>query len=210
MSATVRHTPGKKKFNIVPPLIISTIGILGLIALYFLVPIFQPLEIIALAIVVLFAALGITQNIVRGLMSALMIYIATGVAALLHLPLAPYIGAPFGDRVTPLMVVISFWALMLATWIGLEVAARALMRDTSLPRLSVLDNLGGMLIYLAIGLLVGTLVYNTVGFLPRWNPMHDAAYLRPYFGGVLLLHYQTQAFWFGGRPPALYVYDLRP
>jgi hypothetical protein len=209
MSATVRHTPGKKKFNIVPPLIISTIGILGLIALYFLVPLFQPLEMIALAVAVIFAAAGVTQDIVRGLMSAIMVYIATGVSALLHLPLAPYIGAPFGDRVTPMIIVISFWVLFLAVWIGLEAVGRALMRDTSLPRLHFLDNLGAMFIYLAIGLLMATLIFNSVGFTPRWRPMHDAAYLRPFFNDALFIHYQTQSFWFGGRPPALYVYDLR-
>jgi NADH:ubiquinone oxidoreductase subunit K len=67
--------------DLVVPLIISVLGIAGIITLHFLIPDLQPIELVLLFVVVGFGAVGYMQDIVRGLMSAAMLYVAAGVAA---------------------------------------------------------------------------------------------------------------------------------
>jgi uncharacterized membrane protein required for colicin V production len=209
-----RHKPGKRSAKeVVPPLILGTVGTIGVVVLYFLSPdFFQPIELILLLVVVGFAAVGYTQRIVRGLMMAAIIYVATGVAATFYVITAPYIGAPFGDfteEAPPLGIkAFSFVVLTVVIWIALEAIGRAFLKDTSLPGLRILDNLGGLLVYLVIGVLVATLLFNTIGYSQRWRRVHDKAALRSAFNQVLSLHYTAQSFWFPGKPPPIYVYDL--
>jgi len=196
--------------NVVPPLILGTLGTLGIVALYFLVPGLQPAELVLLLVVVGFVALGYTQGIIRGLMSAAMLYIASGVAATFYEVAAPYIGAPISAIVDRNILALSFGVLTAVIWITLEALGRASFPDTSLPALGILDNLGGLLIYLVIGVLVASLLFNAIGYGQLGRRMHNRALLRPKFNQVLSLHYAAQSFWFPGKPPLIYVYDLNP
>lgn len=190
------------------PLLMAAVGIGAVLAVYFLAIGFQPLELVLIIVAIVFGALGYPQNILRGIMTAAFAYVATGVAATYYMHLAPYIGAPFGDQVTPTIRVLSFILLTAVVWAALETVGRLTIRDTSLPALSFVDNIGGLLIYLAIGILVASLLFNAAGRVPNWRRMHDAARLRPVFNYVIALLYRSQSFWFGEHAPAIYVYDL--
>lgn len=208
---TVHHDSRRRRRStkeVVSPLILGALGVIGVVALYFLVPGIQPLELVLLLVVVGFIALGYTQGIIRGLMSGAMFYVASGVAATFYQITAPYIGAPFGDEVTRNTLALSFGVLTVVTWIALEALGRASFPDTRLPTLGFLDNLSGLLIYLIIGVLVASLLFNTIGYGWSGRREHDKAILRPRFNQVLYLHYTTQSFWFPRRPPPIYVYDL--
>jgi len=194
--------------EVVLPLLVAFVGIGGAVACYYLIPGFQPVELVAIIVAVVFAAVGYTQDILRGLISVLFAYLATGVAATFYVPVAPFVGAPFGDEVTDPIRALSFLVLTALVWIVLEAITRALIPDTSLPALGFLDHLGGLAVYLVLGVVVASLLFNASGYLPRWRRQHDAARLRPQFNQVVSLLYGAQSFWFGERPPRFYVYDL--
>lgn len=224
----VQFKPRKRRVEqLIPPLLIGALGTVGVVALYILVPGFQPIELPLLLIVVAFGAAGYVQGIVRGGMTALILYMATGIAAALYPILAPYVGATqhalallftgdlFGaERGTHVDMTVDYNSLALSfilvtviLWIALEATMRASFRDTRLPSLGFLDNVGGLLVYLAIGFLVATLLFNALGYGPS-RRAHDQALLRPWFNQALAIHYTTQAFWFPRQPPPIYVYDL--
>jgi len=200
-------------------MILGTLGTVGVVALYFLSPGFQPIELVLL-ITVGFVAAGYTQGIVRGITTIIALYIATGVGAILYRTAAPYTGIVKLLLTLPLTgnlslevymdngtLAFSFVLLTLIAWSVLEIAIRASFQDTSLPGLGILDNLGGVIVHLIVGLLVASLLFNALGY-GRLRPMHDRAQLRPVFNQALRLHYLTQSFWFPRRPPAIYTYDL--
>jgi hypothetical protein len=189
-------------------LLLATFGVLVVIGLYFVVPGFQPLDAGLLILVVAIAALGTTQNIIRGAMSVIFLYIATGMAALFYVSAAPYIGAPFGERLTNEIFALSFSVLTALVWLVLELIGRALVPDTSLPAIGILDQLGGLVIYLLIGLVVASLLFNAIGYGARWRAFHDAAQLRSTFSGLMYWILRSQSFWFAGEPPNIYAYDM--
>jgi len=209
------------------PLVIGALGTAGVVALFFLVPGVQFFELALLLVVVGFGALSCTQGIVRGAMSAVMLYIATGAAATFYPVPAPYIGAmqrvlgllltgnafsgdPGGsisENVNRNSLALSFGLLAVLIWAILEALGRTSFRDTRLPRLGILDNASGFIVYLALGVLVASLSFNTLGY-GRWRRVHNEAVLRPRFNQVLTMHYAAQSFWFPERPPPIYVYDL--
>ena len=191
-----------------PDLLFATLGTVAVIAAIFLVRSFRPIEPILLLIPVGFGAVGFRQNLVRGVLSALIIYIATGVAAMLHLTIAPFVGAFFGNVITNSIRALSFAVLTIQFCIALEAISRYLMPDTDLPGLGILDNLGSFVIYLAIGVMVASITFNTIGYSGRWKRAHDAALLRTTFNRVFSLHYRAQSFWLPGGPPRIYTYDL--
>ena len=93
-------------------------------------------------------------------------------------------------------------------WVAVEAIFRAFFKDTRLPSLGILDNLGGVTLHLVIGVLVASLLFNTVGY-GQLRRVHDGAKLRPALNQVLYVHFQiAQSFWFPERPPSIYVYDL--
>ena len=211
--------PKSSAQEVIPPLILATLGIIGIVSLYLLVPEFQPIELVLLATVACVAA-GYTQGIVRGIITIVILYIATGVAAVFYQVTAPYTGLVKTILTLPLTgnfsldvnlnnstLAFSFGLLTVLTWLVLEIAIRVSFQDTSLPGLGVLDNLGGVIAYLIVGVLVASLLFNALGY-GRLRPAHDKALLRPAFNQVIYLHYVTQSFWFPGRPPAIYTYDL--
>lgn len=205
------------------PLLIGTLGTVGVIALYFLVPQLQLIELALLLVVVGFGAVGYMQRTVRGIMTAVFLYIATGVAAALYPIPAPYVGGirrlfalifagdvasgELSKSVDRGSLALSFILLTAVLWVALEAIGRASFRDTHLPRLGILDNLGGAIVHLVIGVLVVSLLFNAIGY-GRLRRVHDEALLRPTFNQVLHIHYSTQSFWFQGMPPPLYTYDL--
>ena len=209
------------------PLTIGALGTAGVVALFFLVPGVQFFELALLLVVVGFGALSCAQGIVRGAMSAVMLYIATGAAATFYPVPAPYIGAmqrvlgllltgnafsgdPGGsisENVNRNSLALSFGLLAVLIWAILEALGRTSFRDTRLPRLGILDNASGFIVYLALGVLVASLSFNTLGY-GRLRAVHNEALLRPRFNQVLTLHYAAQSFWFPERPPPIYVYDL--
>ena len=210
MTTRTTHREGVRRTgrDLVVPLLLVTFGVLAAVGLYFVVPGFQPLDAGLLILVGAIAALGTTQNIIRGATSAIFLYIATGMAALFYVPAAPYIGAPFGERLTNEIFALSFGVLTAVIWLVLELIVRALVPDTSVPAIGFLDRLGGMLIYLLIGLVVASLVFNAIGYGARWRAFHDVARLRSMFGSVVRWVLRSQSFWFANEPPNIYLYDL--
>ncbi len=200
-------------------MIIGALGIAGVVALYVLVEGFQSIELVLL-ITAAFVAAGYTQGIVRGITTIITLYIATGVAALLYRVAAPYTGVVKLLLTLPLTgnfsldvqldngtLAFSFALLTLLVWGILEIAIRASFQDTSLPGLGILDNLGGVIVHLIVGLLVASLLFNAIGY-GRQRAVHDKALFRPLFNQVMRLYYFSQSFWFPQNPPAIYVYDL--
>jgi len=194
--------------DLVVPLTISVLGIAGIIVLKFLIPGLQPIEMALLFVAVGLCAVGYMQNIIRGIMSAAMLYVASGVAATFYQTTAPYVGAPFGDEVNRNTLALSFGVLTAIIWITLEALGRTSFRDTKLPVAGILDNLGGLFIYLIIGVIVASLLFNSIGYGQLGRRAHNNAFLRPRFNQVLHLYYTTQSFWFPRRPPPIYAYDL--
>ena len=213
--------------ELIPPLLIAVLGTVGVIGLYLTRPGFRPLDLILLLLIVAFGALGYRQRIVHGIMTMLALYLATGAAATLYRPAAPYAGilwrllesissgqllsqgagAPSSGNVDGDSLALSFCLLTVIVWIVVEALIRASFRDTRLPGLGILDNLGGTLVYLLVGLVVASLLFNAIGY-GRLGYLHDEALLRPRFNRVVYIHYTAQSFWFPNQPPPIYVYDL--
>jgi uncharacterized membrane protein required for colicin V production len=210
----------------IPPLLIGALGTVGAVALYLLVPGLQFIELVLLLVVVGFGAVGYMRGIVRGAMTIVLLYVATGIAATLYPIPAPYVAATgqffaliftghalsgeldvSNQNVGGGSLALSFALLTVVIWVALEAIGRVASRDTSLPRLGILDNLGGVVVHLVIGTLVASLLFNAIGYGPSWR-VHDKALLRRRFNQVLAIHYNAQSFWFPRTPPPIYVYDL--
>lgn len=213
MSTRARDEKEKSKLtarDIIFPLVIGTLGAVGAIVALFVVPGLLQVEVLLLIVMVAGATIGYNRRTMRGLVTMPFLYIATGFAALAHEAAAPYIGAPFGDfrEVEPTrgVKVLSFFVLMLVVWIALEGISRALFRDMSLPKLGILDNFGGVLVHLVIGVLIAALIFNALGYTEQWRESGSArkARLGPALLQVVRAGYLTQSFWFSGKPPALY------
>ena len=199
--------------DIIIPLLIGMLGVVAVVLVSVFGEGFQTLDVVLLMIVVAFAAVGYTQRVLRGLMTIPFLYIATGVAATLYLSTAPYIGAPFGDygevAPPPRIEAVSFVVLVLVIWIPLEAVARNFLKNTSLPGLLILDNLGGVLIYALIGVVIIALVYNAIGFGQEWRGAIRRIKLRSFLTSVMRTFYATQAFWFPPGRPRIYTAGLR-
>jgi hypothetical protein len=204
--------------KLIPLFIIAILGTLGIAAIYSLMPGLQIFELALLFIVVGFSTAGYTQNILRGIGSAVMLYIATGLAATFYPVVTPYVGgiqqalrfnvhASPGEIVNRGTLALSFILLTVIVWGALGLITRASFHDTSLPWLGILDNLGSLLIYAVIGILVASLLFNAVGYGHMRNE-HDRAQLRSAFNHILHLYYTTQSFWFPSTSPTILVYDL--
>lgn len=222
--------------EVLPPMIIGALGSAVVIALSFITPGFQLIELVVLLIAVAFSTAGYKQGIVRGIMTIAMLYFATAVAAALYRILAPYVAAfiqvgvllwetavaTFSQtassefdvasigQVNHDALAISFGLLAIIIWVVMDVIGRRYFQDTSLPSLGILDKLGGVIVYLVIGLLVASITFNTAGY-GSLRHTHNKAVFRQSFNKVLYVHYQVaQSFWFPKSPPPIYVYDLDP
>lgn len=202
--------------KMIPPLIIGTLGVFGIAALYAL-QLVRSIEFVPLIIIVYATAVGYTRGIVRGVLTFIILYIATVAAALLYQTVAPYsnavgkvltfnLKASVEDAAPLGAQAFAFSLLTVIFWLVLEFIGRATFQTPDLPQLGILDNLGGVLVHLVVGVLVASLLFNAAGY-GRSRPKHDQAYLRHTFNQVLYLHYTTQSFWFQSAPP-IYAYDL--
>jgi uncharacterized membrane protein required for colicin V production len=205
----------------VTALIVETLGIIGIIAYTFFGPRqLRGLDVAMLFVIVSFAAYGTMRTIIRGLMSTVAVYLATGIAASFYPVFTPYsraflnalgyLGlstAPAGD-VDYSALALSFGIFTAVLWVILELLFRASFENTHLALLGPMDRVGGAIVYLVVGIVVATLLFNTIGYGVAGRTAHDQASLRPEFNRVLRLYYQGQSFWFPGRPPGIYVYDL--
>lgn len=213
--------------DLIPTLLICALGTLGVVAMCWFTPGFQFIDLALLLVVVGFAAFGYRQGIVRGIMTAVIVYIATGVAATFYTLPAPYVGtigrlfrlmfsghvadgdlgASYSENVTGDSLAFSFFLLAVILWIVLGAVSRSSFHDTRLPSLGILDRLGSVIVYFCVGLLVASLMFNTLGY-GRFRQVHNQAQLRYQFNQVLSLHCNAQAFWFPKKLPPIYAYDL--
>jgi len=191
-----------------PPVIIATLGTIGLLAYGYLMPRFQLMEFGVLFVAIIFCAVGYTQNIIRSLASIIALYLAAGLAIRFYVGAAPYIGSPFGEEITRDTLTLSYVVLALAFWALFESLSRAFFRDTSVPWLGFLDHLSAAVIYLIIGLLVASLLFTVLGYSSQLRRQHNASVLRPVFNEVFRPVYISQTPWFGQQSPAIYAYDM--
>jgi len=201
-------------------LIVAALGTIGIVAYAFSSPLdLNGMDMTILFVVVAFTAYGTMQPIIRGLLTAVAIYLATAIAGTFYHVLAPYSrsflnllpgiglgGHPVGSVDTSALA-LSFAAAALVLWVVLELLFRAALPETHITLLGPLDRIGGTLIHLAIGVVVAALLFNIIGYGAAGRAAHNEATLRPEFNRVMKLTYQTQSFWFPGRPPAIYAYD---
>jgi len=218
MTAIKHREPESAAQKWIPVLLICLLGIFGSIALLYFFPAFDALDLMMLLVVTMFAAVGWIRGTIRGIVSIVILYIATGVAALAYRAVTPYVGgvleaakfnlaATAAESVTRGSMAVSFVLLTILVWIILEIVAKVAMEDTTIKGIGMLDSLVGILFYAVLGILVAALLFNMIGY-GRSRPAHDRAYLRPAFRAVLQVHYMSQSFWFPQGPPPIYVYDL--
>jgi hypothetical protein len=213
--------------EVIPSLLIGSLGTVGVVALYILVPGFQFFELVLMLMVIGLLAISCRQGIIRGIMTIVILYIATGIAATFYRHFGPFLGkllqvlaklivafvpipqltTTFDGRVDHTVLAISFLLITVLIAIVLEIISRFSFRDTRLPSLGIVDTLGGAVVLLLVGLLITSLLFNTLGY--GWmRRTHQKARLRPVFNQVIYLHYVTQSFWFPAEPPPIYSYDV--
>jgi uncharacterized membrane protein required for colicin V production len=224
----------KRSERMLPSLIISILGAIGIAGLYFLSGGLRFIDIEMLMVIVAFCIVGYGRGVNRGIVTLVIQYIATGVSATIYAPLTPYVmfvpqawrfiklafiataidkrlaipdvGTFFSVQIDNSHIAFSFILFMLIPWLLLEILSRVLLQDIQQPTLGILDNLGGALVHLVIGVIFASLLFNAMGY-GDGRAAHNAAWLRPAFNTVLNLYYTAHSFWFR-RPPPIYVYDL--
>lgn len=208
--------PAAKKW--MPVLIIGIIGLFGSMAIYYFTPTLWTLDLMMMLVIVFFITIGYHLRTIRGVMTLVIIYLATGFSAMLYRNVAPYVGAllrvfaldlsaSVEDGATRGDLALTFILLAFVFWLILEILSRIFSEDTKITSIGVLDNLGGIVVYFLVGVLVAALLFNAIGY-GRSRNLHNVAGLRRPFNQVLYLFYNAQSFWFGRNPPPLYIYDL--
>ena len=202
-------------------LVIATLGTIAILAFHFRGPReLRGFDLFLLFLILVFGAYGSMRSIIRGLTTALSIYVATAVAATFYPAIRVYsrslINIAHGHlRGRPPILPVDYSALALGfaliaipLWAALEGLFRAALPDAHLKFLGFLDRAAGAMVHLAIGIVVATLLFNVYGYGFAGRRAHDKASLRPEARQVMTLTYQSQSFWFPRRPPAIYTYDL--
>jgi hypothetical protein len=185
---------------------------------YLILPNPKTIELTMLLVIAGLTAFGYMRGIVKGVLTIIVIYISSAAGALFYRTISPFvniavamlrlnINTTLDDPVNDSVRALSFVLVMLAAWGVGELLRAAFIQGTSLPEIGVLDNLGGVLVHIVVGVLVASLLFNAYGY-GRSRPVHDQATLRPFFNYAVRLMSTTQAFLFGGTSPALYTYDL--
>ncbi len=208
--------PAAKKW--IPVLIIGILGLFGSLAIYYFTPTFFSIDLLMMLVIVFFVTIGYNLGIVRGVLTIVIVYLSTAFSAMFYRNVAPYVGAllrvfaldlsaSVEDGATRGDLAFTFMLLAFVFWLILEILSRIFMEDTKISSIGVLDNLGGVVVYFLVGVLVAALLFNAIGY-GRLRSLHNVAGLRRPFNQVLYLFYNTQSFWFGRNPPPLYTYDL--
>ncbi len=218
MSSIIQPREPKNTFaKMIPPLLIGMLGVFGIVALYALGFGLRAIEFMPLVVIVCAAAVGYRRGIVRGILTIIILYLATLTAALLYQSVAPYTNAmkeiaSFNldasvEDIAPIGVRgFTFALLVVAFWLILELIGKATFQAPELPQIGILDNLGGVMVHVIVGVLVASLLFHVVGF-GRSRPQHNVAYLRQPFSMMIEILYTTQSFFFR-TPPPIYTYDL--
>ena len=136
------------------------------------------------------------------LVSLYLITTATGLITLatdmLH-GIARALASVVGGHVPSMVITqtVIFTVLTAPLFIGAYFVGKALFRDTTLPKLQVLDNILGAIVGIVLALIIMALIYNTWGFaisvrwqnVQTWNSMRMAyfgSFLRPYLREILI------------------------
>jgi len=214
----IKHHEEKRTFaKMIPPLLIGTLGVFGVAALYALNLGFRRIEFTPLLIIACSLALGYSRGIVRGALTLVILYFSSTAAALFYRGASPFMNsmleimsfnmdASVDDRAPPGSRAFTFAFLMVVVWIILELVSKAAFQTPNLPQLGILDKLGGVFIHLFVGILAASLLFNVAGFGPS-RARHNQAYLREPFNTVIYVLYSAQSFWFKSPPP-IYMYDI--
>jgi len=210
--------PSKSKG--ITAIIIATLCTIGIAVAYFYGPReLHGIDIAVLFIIAAFVAYGSTQNTIRGLFTAMAIYLATAIGSTFYKVLAPYarsflnalngvsLGSPPPGQVDTPALAVSFAFAAVVLWIILEVLFRAALPGTRLTFLGPVDRVGGALVYLLVGIAVAALTFSITGYAVAGEEGYSRAALRPELDQVMALIYRIQAPWFAGNPPAVYIYN---
>jgi hypothetical protein len=201
-------------------LIVATLGTIGIVAY----SVYGARNLRAMDVTLLFIILGITaygtsQTIIRGLLTAVAVYLATAVTSTFYIILTPYarsilnllgdvgLARPPAQPIDTSALALSFAFAAVVLWVVLESLFRTALPETHVVVLGVLDRIGAALLYLGIGIAVATLIFQVVGYSVAGRQSHNRASLRPEFNQSMDLIRQSQTIWFGGPPPAIYTYD---
>jgi uncharacterized membrane protein required for colicin V production len=202
----------------IPVLLVGIVGISIIVALFAMTPGLQLIEFTPLLLIVVFSAWGYLRGFLRGVLTIVVIYLSTAVAALFYRALAPFVGAVLEvltfnlnasveDAASLGDLAFTFSLLTVILWILLELVRKATFQAPELPQLGIMDNLLGVMAHLVLGILIASLLFNVVGYGSS-RPQHDRAHFRSNFNQVVYFHYLSQSFWFGKNPPPIYTYDL--
>jgi hypothetical protein len=203
----------------IPVLLIGIVGVFGAFGIWYLIlPDPKIIELAMLLVIAGVTAFGYLRGIAKGVLTIIIIYISSAAAALFYRTISPFVNVALAmlrldintstdDPVSDSTRAVSFVLVMLAAWGVGELLRGAFIQGTSLPEIGVLDNLGGALVHIVVGVLVASLLFNAYGYGSS-RPVHRQAALRPFFTQVVRLLVVTQSFLFGGSPPSLYTYDL--
>lgn len=202
-------------------LVVAALSTIGIVVYYFVGPRdLRGMDIAMLLVIIAITAYGTMQTIIRGLLTVVGIYLATAIASTFYFVLTPYartflnllsrVGLSRGPAgpVDTSALALSYAFVAVLLWIILELLFRAALPETHLASLGFVDRIGGALVYLVIGIAIAALLFNVIGYGVAGRIPHNRASLRPEFNQVMELIYQSQSFWFAGRPPAIYGYDM--
>jgi hypothetical protein len=201
-------------------LLVAVLGTIGIVA-YTLYGSRQlnSMDLAMLFVILTVTAYGTTETIVRGLLTAVAVYLATAVASSFYTVLTPYartfldllanmgMARPSAGPVDTSALAFSFAFASVIIWMVLEALFRVALPETHLSALGPVDRVGGALIYLVIGVALATLLFHTIGYGVAGRGPHNRAALRPEFRQTMNIIHQSQSYWFGGRPPVVYIYD---
>lgn len=105
----------------------------------------NPIDIIIIFALLGGVALGFVRGLIRMALSLLVLYIATVLAMALYVPFGDFLGTIFG---LPAAVneAIAFLFILLTVTIGINFVLHRTYKDTELPGIRQIDQLGGMVI----------------------------------------------------------------
>jgi len=171
---------------------------------------------ILLALIFIAICVGaLIRGVLRQLMSLAVLYIATVVGGLIY-PLGARLFTRGGGQTPSITEALTFAILFLVTTTGLELAMERGFPDTKLPKLSILDNILGLIPGVICGLIVISLILSTIGHAttlpwggyesPGRMSLATACWntaLRPFLSRFMEIYLTTHRLWFPTPPPLL-------
>ena len=201
-------------------LIVAALGTIGIViyAIYGSRQL-RSMDLAMLLVILAVTAYGVTETIIRGLLTAVSVYLATAVASSFYAALTPYartflnllaaagIARPPAAPVDTSALAFSFAFASLLIWIILESLFRVALPETHLSLLGALDRVGGSLVYLAVGIAFATLLFHTIGYGVAGRRPHNQASLRPEFNQAMDIIQQSHFFFYDTATTEIYTYD---